>query len=81
MEHGAVSADGRWVVVGEQGSRHLVLDDRLRWVAEIGPGSEYPHFALFNQRVTSCSSTPRHFYSGATLAVRVADLPGLRTDY
>ncbi|MDH1550451.1 MULTISPECIES: hypothetical protein [Pseudomonas] len=81
MEHGAVSADGRWVVVGEQGSRHLVLDDRLRWVAEIGPGSEYPHFALFNQRGDQLLLNACHFYSGATLAVRVADLPGLRTDY
>jgi len=81
MEHGAVSANGRLIVVGEQGSRHLVLDDQLRFVAEIGPGSEYPHFALFNRAGDQLILNACHFYSGATLAVRVVDLPGLQTDY
>lgn len=81
MEHGAVSADGRWIVVGEQGSRHRVLDAQLRLVAEIGPGSEYPHFALFNRAGDQLILNACHFYSGATLAARVADLPGLQTDY
>ncbi|KAF4558805.1 hypothetical protein HBJ16_003679 [Pseudomonas sp. CES] len=81
MEHGAVSADGRLIVVGEQGSRHLVLDDQLRPVAAIGPASEYPHFALFNRAGDQLIVNACHFYSGATLAVRVADLPGLDTDY
>jgi len=81
MEHGAVSADGRLIVVGEQGGRHLVLDDQLRPVAAIGPASEYPHFALFNRAGDQLIVNACHFYSGATLAVRVADLPGLDTDY
>ncbi|MEN5139804.1 hypothetical protein [Pseudomonas juntendi] len=81
MEHGRVSADGRLIVVGEQGSRHLVLDDQLRLVAEVGPGSEYPHFALFNRAGDQVILNACHFYSGATLAVRVVDLPGLKTDY
>ncbi|WP_457472140.1 hypothetical protein [Pseudomonas sp. TE21394] len=81
MEHGAVSADGRLIVVGEQGSRHLVLDHQLRPVAAIGPASEYPHFALFNRTGDQLLLNACHFYSGATLAVRVADLPGLDTDY
>ncbi|WP_336334697.1 hypothetical protein [Pseudomonas putida] len=81
MEHGAVSADGRLIVVGEQGSRHLVLDDQFRPVAEIGPGSEYPHFALFNRAGDQLLLNACHFYSGATLGVKVADLPGLDTDY
>ncbi|HGY9635182.1 MULTISPECIES: hypothetical protein [Pseudomonas] len=81
MEHGAVSADGRLIVVGEQGSRHLVLDERLKPLAHIGPGSEYPHFALFNRAGDQLIVNACHFYSGATLAVRVADLHGLNTDY
>ncbi|MEN5038143.1 hypothetical protein [Pseudomonas sp. TWI929] len=81
MEHGAVSPDGQLIVVGEQGSRHLVLDEQLRPLAEIGPGSEYPHFALFNRAGDQLIVNACHFYSGATLAVRVADLPGLDTDY
>lgn len=81
MEHGAVSADGRLIVVGEQGSRHLVLDEQLKPLAHIGPGSEYPHFALFNRAGDQLIVNACHFYSGATLAVRVADLHGLDTDY
>ncbi|MCM8910997.1 hypothetical protein LJD21_02295, partial [Pseudomonas inefficax] len=81
MEHGAVSVDGRLIVVGEQGSRHLVLDDQLKPVAAIGPASEYPHFALFNRAGDQLIVNACHFYSGATQAVRVADLPGLDTDY
>ena len=81
MAHGTVSADGRLIVVGDQCSRHLVLDDNLQVVAQVGPVSEYPHFALFNAAGDQLMLNACHFYSGATLAVRVADLPGLDTDY
>ena len=50
-------------------------------MAAIGPASEYPHFALFNRAGDQLIVNACHFYSGATLAVRVADLPGLDTDY
>lgn len=81
MEHGAVSPDGRLLVIGEQGVRHLVLDDQLQVVAEVGPVGEYPHFALFNQRGDHLILNACHFYNGNTLGVRTADLPGLDTDY
>ncbi|MNM80780.1 hypothetical protein D3C81_927570 [compost metagenome] len=81
MAHGAVSPDGRFIALGEQGSRHLVLDHHLNRVAEIGPRSEYPHFALFNRRGDQLIVNACHFYHGATLGVRTADLPGLDTDY
>ncbi|ERO60706.1 hypothetical protein [Pseudomonas piscis] len=81
MEHGAISADGQWIAVGEQSSSHLVFDAQLQQVAEIGPGSEYPHFACFNQRGDRLLLNACHFYSGASLGVAVADLPGLATDF
>ncbi|USS52850.1 hypothetical protein [Pseudomonas kermanshahensis] len=81
MEHGAVSPDGRLIVVGEQCSRHLVLNDQLEEVAQIGPGGEYPHFALFNRSGDQLIVNACHFYNGGTLGVRVADLAGLDTDY
>ncbi|KTC41537.1 hypothetical protein AO265_26025 [Pseudomonas sp. ABAC61] len=81
MEHGAVSPDGQWIAVGEQCGSHLVFDARLQPVAEIGPASEYPHFAYFNQRGDRLLLNACHFYGGASLGVAVADLPGLATDF
>lgn len=81
MEHGAVSPDGRLIVLGEQSSRHLVLDEQLQPLAQIGPGGEYPHFALFNRKGDQLIVNACHFYNGGTLGVRVADLPGLDTEY
>ncbi|SDI16072.1 PQQ-like domain-containing protein [Pseudomonas flavescens] len=81
MEHGAVSADGRWLAVGEQCGSHLVFDSTLQQVADVGPAGEYPHFALFNRRSDRLILNACHFYSGATLCVAVADLPGMQTDF
>ncbi|MBA1200237.1 hypothetical protein G7009_00255 [Pseudomonas capeferrum] len=81
MEHAALSPDGRLIALGEQCSNHMVLDEHLRTLAEIGPASEYPHFALFNRRGDQLIFNACHFYHGATLGVRVADLPGLETDF
>ncbi|UCJ14959.1 PQQ-like beta-propeller repeat protein [Pseudomonas sp. MM211] len=81
MEHGAVSADGRWIAVGEQCGSHLVFDSALQLVAEVGPAGEYPHFALFNGRSDRLILNACHFYNGATLSVAVADLPGMQTDF
>ncbi|HDS1736584.1 hypothetical protein [Pseudomonas sp. BP8] len=81
MEHGAISADGRLIAIGEQCSRHLVLDEHLQPLADIGPGGEYPHFALFNARGDHLIVNACHFYNGGTLGVKTADLPGLDTEY
>ncbi|NIF18814.1 hypothetical protein [Pantoea sp. Cy-639] len=79
MEHAALSPDGRLIALGEQCGRHLVLDERLLPLAEIGPASEYPHFALFNQRGDQLILNACHFYQGGTVGVRVDDLAGLDT--
>ncbi|MHC6225235.1 hypothetical protein ACYU03_10785 [Pseudomonas sp. X10] len=81
MEHGAVSPDGSLIAIGEQCGKHLVLNDNLERLAEVGPASEYPHFALFNRRGDQLILNACHFYHGGTLGVRVADLPGLDTDF
>lgn len=81
MEHGAVSADGRLIAVGDQCTRHLVFDEHLQRMAEIGPGGEYPHFALFNRRGDHLLLNACHFYNGGTLGVKTADLPGMDTEY
>lgn len=40
MAHGAVSPDGRLIVVGEHNSPHLVLNEQLEVIGEIATGSE-----------------------------------------
>ncbi len=81
MEHAALSPDGRLIALGEQCGRHLVLDEHFRPIAEVGPASEYPHFALFNRRGDQLILNACHFYQGGTVGVRVADLPGLDTGF
>lgn len=81
MEHAAISPDGRWIALGCQDGRHLVLDADLQPQAQIGPVGEYPHFALFSRDGSRVIFNACHFYNGATLGVAVADLPGLDTDY
>ncbi|MGC4042349.1 MAG: hypothetical protein QM758_00915 [Armatimonas sp.] len=48
MEHGAISRDGRYFVVGHQSSNHAVFDEEGNRVADIGPHCEYPHYAFFD---------------------------------
>lgn len=81
MEHAALSPDGRLIALGEQCGRHLVLDEQLGRLAEIGPAGEYPHFALFNRRGDHLIVNACHFYQGGTLGVQVSDLQGLDTEH
>jgi hypothetical protein len=53
MDHGAVSPDGRWIAVGGQDTAHLIFNDKLEMVSEIGHHSEYPHFSFFSSDSTS----------------------------
>ncbi|MBO2928826.1 WD40 repeat domain-containing protein [Metapseudomonas otitidis] len=81
MEHGAVSADGRWIAFGAQDGRHQLFDGELNSVAQIGPHGEYPHFALFSGDGRSVAFNACHFYNGGTIAVDLARAPGLDSDY
>ena len=79
MAHGAISADGKLVAVGSQDSTHLVLNDRLEVVGDIGNRSEYPHYALFSSDGGTIALNSCHFYNGITIGVPTKLLPGLST--
>ncbi|MCA9116502.1 MAG: hypothetical protein KDA79_15565 [Planctomycetaceae bacterium] len=82
MEHGAISPDGRYIATGHQSSPHYVFDTATcHLVAEIGPMSEYPHYAAFSSDGAMVILNACHFYSGATIGVPTTLLPGLRTEY
>ncbi|CAH0533829.1 hypothetical protein VST7929_01704 [Vibrio stylophorae] len=81
MVHGAVSSDGQWIAVGSQCSAHLVFDRQGNQVAEIGPHSEYPHFALFSAKDEQLLLNACHFYNGASISVPCPKIPGLYTDF
>lgn len=81
MEHGAISSDGKYIVVGAQESKHLVFNENLQQIAEIGPHNEYPHYAIFSADNQILALNACHFYNGVTIGVPASILDGLNTDY
>ena len=81
MEHGAISPDGSLIAVGAQDGHHMVFDASLHLIAEIGPHSEYPHYALFSADGKTAAFNACHFYNGATVAIATAKLPGFESDF
>lgn len=80
MEHGAVSHDGKLIAIGSQDSTHLLFDDNLQIVGNIGNRSEYPHYAIFSPDDSLIAFNSCHFYNGITLGVPRNLLPGLKTE-
>jgi hypothetical protein len=80
MEHGAVSQDGRFIAVGSQDSTHLVFNDQLQVIGNIGNQSEYPHYAVFSADQSMIAFNSCHFYNGVTVGVPTRLLPGLQTE-
>jgi len=80
MEHAAISPTGRFIAVGSQSSTHLVFDANLDIVADVGPMSEYPHYAIFSADESMLAVNSCHFYNGITLGVRTELLPGLTSE-
>lgn len=80
MEHGAISHDGKYIAVGSQDSTHLLFDDNLKLVGDVGNRSEYPHYAVFNSDDSMVAVNSCHFYNGTTLGVPTDLLPGLETE-
>lgn len=83
MMHCALSPDGRFIAYGSQCYGHFI--DRIdgvgqlrRW-AEIGPASEYPHDACFSDDSAFAALNSCHFYHGATVGIRLAEVEGART--
>lgn len=79
MEHGAVSHDGKFIAVGSQDSTHLIFDQNLNLVGDIGNHSEYPHFAFFSSDDSMVAFNSCHFYNGVTIGVPLNKMPGLET--
>ena len=83
MMHAALSPDGRFIAYGSQCYGHFI--DRIdgigsvrRW-ATIGHRSEYPHYACFSDDSAYAALNSCHFYHGATLGVRLADVEDAET--
>jgi hypothetical protein len=81
MQHGAISPDGKWIAVGDQDTHHLIFNDQLELVADIGPHGEYPHYSFFNTDSSAVMLNACHFYNGGTIAVRTRDFVGLKTGF
>lgn len=79
MEHAAISPSGEFIAVGSQGSTHLIFDSEFNVIADVGPMSEYPHYALFNSDESMIAVNSCHFYNGKTLGIKTSLLPGLKT--
>jgi hypothetical protein len=84
MMHCSLSPDGRFIAYGSQCFGHFI--DRItdtgevkRW-AEIGYQSEYPHYACFSDDSEFVALNSCHFYNGATVCVRLADVEGVKTE-
>lgn len=79
MEHGSVSKNGKLIAIGSQDSSHLVFDETLSLIGEIGNRSDYPHCAIFSAKDDVIAFNSCHFYNGATVGVSVNLLPDLKT--
>ncbi len=80
MEHAAISPSGELIAVGSQDSTHLVFDSKFELAADVGPMSEYPHYAIFSADESMLAVNSCHFYNGVTLGIRTSLLPGLTTE-
>lgn len=80
MEHGAVSVDGNLIAIGHQDSTHLVFDENLKLIGNIGTTSSYPHYAIFSSDNKTIAFNSCHFYEGDTLSVATELLKDLKTE-
>ncbi len=77
MENGTLSNNNKFIIVGDQGSDHRVLDIQGNKIGEIGPQSEYPHFCIFSEDDSQLITNSCHFYSGKTIGVKSEKLNGI----
>jgi len=80
MEHGAISPDGQLIAVGDQSSKHRVLNSGFEEVASVGHLSEYPHYAVFSANGQHVALNSCHFYNGCTIGVHISELDGLNSE-
>jgi hypothetical protein len=78
MEHAALSYDNNFIAVGDQCSEHRILNQNGIEIAEIGPQSSYPHYALFSKDGKQVVLNSCHFYNGISIGVPITNIPGLK---
>jgi len=75
MLHMALSPDERHIAVGDQDSRHILLDTRGAVVAEREPLSSYPHHTVFSHDITRLFANSCHLYWGSTRSIPIGAVP------
>jgi hypothetical protein len=78
MEHAALSNDNMFIAVGDQCSEHRILNRHGAEIAEIGPQSSYPHYALFSKDGQQVALNSCHFYNGTTIGIATDTIHGLK---
>jgi len=83
MLHSGLSPDGRFAAFGTQGQGHYIADLSLptakQIISHIGPLSEYPHNAVFDDTSERVALNSCHFYNGTTMTCRIEDCRGKST--
>ncbi|WP_313090021.1 hypothetical protein [Chryseobacterium flavum] len=76
MENAALSNDNSYIVVGDQGYDHRILDQEGNTIGTIGPQSSYPHFCLFSKDDSQLITNSCHFYNGITIGIHSGQYAG-----
>lgn len=80
MENATLSNDNTYIVVGDQGYDHRVLDAEGNFLGSIGPQSSYPHFCLFSKDDSQLITNACYFYNGVTIGVASDKLNGAKIE-
>lgn len=80
MENATLSHNNDFIVLGDQGSDHRVLDNEGREIGTLGPQSSYPHYCLFSKDDEQLITNSCHFYNGITIGVKANLLNGLNIE-
>ena len=80
MGNATISNDNRYIVVGDQGADHRILNQQLQQIGQIGPQSSYPHYCIFSADDSQLITNSCHFYNGITIAVSTENIDGLKVE-
>ncbi|WP_103070400.1 hypothetical protein [Aquimarina sediminis] len=80
MENATLSNDNQFIVVGDQGADHRILNVKGEQIGEIGPQSSYPHYCLFSKDDSQLITNSCHFYNGITIGVDTDTITGLKIE-
>ncbi|GAA3778517.1 hypothetical protein [Flavobacterium ginsengiterrae] len=80
MENATLSNDNKYIVAGDQGVDHVVMDNDGNKINQIGPQSSYPHFCLFSKDDQQLITNSCHFYNGITIGVETAKIKEIQVE-